>query len=102
RRGAEQLLPAPAAVQLVGVLHGMAGFMTENGHAFGPGATLDIEHHLLLELHQARMGEIERNRNARRVSRTEPLARYPGVWPQPADAMTRWAVAGAKRWRATA
>ena len=29
------------------------------------------------------MGEIERDRDARRVCRTEPLARYPGVWPQP-------------------
>src|SRR6266496_2592390 len=83
RGWAEQLLPAPAAVQLVGVLHGMAGFMTEDGHALGPGATLDLEHHFLLELHQAGMGEIERDRNAGRVCRAEPLARYPGVWPQP-------------------
>src|SRR4051812_17266265 len=83
RGRAEQLLPAPAAVQLVGVLHGMAGFMTENGHALGPGAPFDFEHHLLLELHQAGMSEIERDRNAGRVVRAEPLARYPGVWPQP-------------------
>src|SRR5262249_16187622 len=38
--------------------------------------------HFLLELHQARVGEIERNRNARHTIRTEPLARYPGVRPQ--------------------
>src|SRR5262249_8489110 len=59
RGQAEQLLPASAAVQLVGLLHRMAGLMTENGHALGPSAALDVEHHLFLELHQAGMGEIE-------------------------------------------
>src|SRR5258708_33376050 len=92
RGRAEQLLPAPAAVQLVGVLHGMAGFMTENGHALGPGATLDFEHPFLLELHQAGMGQIERDRNARRVCRTEPLARNPGVWPQPDSPLFEFAM----------
>ena len=57
--------------------------MTENGHALGPGAALDVQHHFLLELHQAGMGEIEWDGNARRAVRTEPLARYPGVGPQP-------------------
>jgi hypothetical protein len=65
RGRAEQLLPASAAVQLVGLLHGMAGLMAENGHALGPGAALDVEHHFLFELHQAGMGEIERDGNAR-------------------------------------
>src|SRR5437773_8962884 len=51
RRRTEQLLPAPAALQLVGVLHGMACLVTENGHALGPGAALDLEHHFLLESH---------------------------------------------------
>src|ERR1035437_9237516 len=64
RRRAEQLLPAPAALQLVGVLHGMACLVTENGHALGPGAALDLEHHFLLEFHQAGMGKIERDGNA--------------------------------------
>src|SRR5262249_42504146 len=83
RGQAEQLLPASAAVQLVGLLHRMAGLMTENGHALGPSAALDVEHHFLLELHQAGMGEIEWDGNARRAVRTEPLARYPRVGPQP-------------------
>src|SRR5262245_25773813 len=83
RRQTEQLLPASAAVQLVGLLHRMAGLMPENGHALGPGAALDVEHHFLLELHQAGMGEIERDGNARLAVRTEPLARYPRVRPQP-------------------
>src|SRR3954470_17776124 len=58
RRRTEQLLPAPAALRLVGVLHGMACLVPENRHALGPGAALDVEHHLLLELHQAGMGKI--------------------------------------------
>src|ERR1041384_41399 len=70
-------------MQLVGMLDGMARLVTQNGHALGPGAALDVEHHLLLKLHQARMGEIERDRDAGRAVGAEPLARYPGVRPQP-------------------
>jgi hypothetical protein len=33
----------------------LACLMAENGHAFAPGAALDVEHHFLLKLHQARM-----------------------------------------------
>src|SRR5690242_21364247 len=69
------------------MLDRMAGLMTKDGHALGPGAALDVEHHLLLELHQSRMSEIERDRNAGRTARTEPLARYPGVRPQPDAAL---------------
>src|SRR3954465_7309548 len=83
RGRAEQLLPTPAALRLVGVLHGMARLVPENGHALGPGAALDVEHHFLLELHQAGMGEIERNRNAGHACRAKPFARYPAMWPQP-------------------
>src|SRR4029077_4667787 len=55
RGRAEQLLPAPTAVQLVAVLHRVACLMTENGHALGPGPALHVEHHFLLDLHQTRM-----------------------------------------------
>src|SRR3954470_20939811 len=79
RGRAEQLLPAPAALRLVGVLHGMACLVPENGHALGPGAPLDVEHYFLLEFHQAGMGQIKRNRNAGHTCRTEPFARYPCV-----------------------
>jgi hypothetical protein len=37
----------------------------------------------VFELHQAGMGEIERDGNAGHVRRTEPFARYPCVGPQP-------------------
>src|SRR3954466_8626033 len=92
RRRAEQLLPTPAALQLVAVLDGVARFVTEDGHAFAPGSALDVEHHLLLELHQAGMGEIERNRDAGHTARTEPLARDPRVRPQPDAALLEFLV----------
>src|SRR6185437_4123132 len=83
RGRAEQPLPTPPALELVGVLHGMACLVTENGHALGPGAALDVEHHFLLDLHQAGMGEIERDGNPGHICRAEPFARYPCMWPQP-------------------
>src|ERR1051326_4167022 len=61
----------------------MARLMAEDRHAFGPGAALDVEHHLLLKLHQAGMGEIEWDGNAGHIRRTKPFAGYPCVWPQP-------------------
>src|SRR5258708_1795446 len=61
----------------------MACLMAEDGHAFGPGAALDVEHHFLLELHQAGMGEIEWDGNAGHICRTKPFARYPCMGPQP-------------------
>src|SRR3984885_11699470 len=67
---------------MLGTLPRLASLMTENGHALGPSASLDVEHHFLLELHQAGMGEIERDGNARRLVRTEPFARDPGVGTQ--------------------
>src|SRR3954447_2645575 len=87
RRRAEQLLPASPALQLVAVLYGVACFVTEDGHALAPCSALDVEHHLLLELHQAGMSEIERNGDAGNAARTEPFARHPGVRPQPDAAL---------------
>ena len=83
RGSAEQLLPLATALQLIGVLHHVAGFVAKNAHAFGPGAALDVDDHLPLELHQALVGEIERDRDARRVFRAEPLARDPGMGHAP-------------------
>ena len=45
------LLPASFAMQLIGVLHHMAGFVPQNAHALRPGAALDVDDHLALELH---------------------------------------------------
>ncbi len=70
------------------MLHDVAGFMAKNGHAFGPGAALDVDDHFSLEPHQPRMRQIERNGDAGRVVRAEPLAGNPGVRPH-ADAGLR-------------
>ena len=83
RGRAEQLPPTPPALELIGVLQGMACLMTKNGHALGPSAALDVEHHFFLDLHQTGMGEIEWDGNAGHICRTKPFARYPYVWPQP-------------------
>src|ERR1700722_7145908 len=61
----------------------MACLMAEDGHAFGPGAALDVEHHFLFEFHQPGMGEIEWDGNAGHIRRTKPFARYPCMWPRP-------------------
>ena len=83
RRWAEQLLPAAAAMELIGVLDHMAGFVAEDAHAFGPGAALDVEDDLLFELHQARMRKIERKGDAGRRVGAEPLAGNPRVGLHP-------------------
>src|SRR5579872_7426500 len=72
----------------------MACLMAENGHALGPGTALDVEHHLLLEFHQTRIGKIKGYRNAGYAGRTEPLARYPCVWPQPDALLFELAIEG--------
>src|SRR5215471_16966750 len=81
RGPAEQLLPSTATLELIGVLQHMAGFMTKNVHAFRPSTALNVDDHFPLELHQARMGQIERDSDAWRVFRAEPLARDPGMGP---------------------
>src|SRR5580700_1848598 len=96
RGPAEKLLPTPAALQLIAVLDGMACLMAENGHALGPGAALDVEHHFLLELHQAGMGKIEGYSNAGHICRTEPFARYPRVRPQPDAPLFELLIEGVK------
>src|SRR5215470_11848418 len=50
RGPAEQLLPSTTALELVGVLQHMAGFMTKNAHAFRPSTALHVDDHFPLEL----------------------------------------------------
>src|SRR5215470_16214729 len=80
---AEQLLPATTTLELIGVLQHVAGFMAKNAHAFRPSTALDVDNHFPLELHQAPVGQIERDGDAWRVFRAEPLARDPGMGPGP-------------------
>src|SRR5262249_37338003 len=74
RRRTEQLLPASAAMQLIGVLQHVSGFVPENAHALRHGPALHVDDLLSLQPPQARMGKIERDRDPRRVVRAEPLA----------------------------
>src|SRR5215813_4752001 len=83
RRWAEQLPPAAPAVQLIGHLHYMAGFVAQNAHTIRHRSPFDVDHPFALEPHQAGMGEVEGNRDAGRVVGAEPLVRDPGVRPDP-------------------
>src|SRR6266566_4465117 len=87
RGPAEQLLPSTTALELIGVLQHMAGFMTKNAHAFRPSTALHVDDHFPFELHQARVGQIERDSDAWRVFWAEPLARDPGMGPGPDAAL---------------
>src|SRR2546421_12313781 len=57
----------------------MTCLVPENAHALGVGAAFDLQHLLALELHQPRMRQIKRNRNARHTIGREPLAGEPDV-----------------------
>src|ERR1700730_18210533 len=87
RGPSEQLLPSATSLQPIGVLQHMAGFMAKNAHAFRPSTSLDVDDNFLLELNQATVGQIERDSDARRVFRAEPLARDPGMGPGPDAAL---------------
>src|SRR5438132_13246664 len=70
----------------------MAGLVAENAHAVGRRAAFDVDHHLALEPHQPRMGEIERNGDAGRIVWAEPLVRDPHVRPDPQPALGEFLV----------
>ena len=72
----------------------MARLVTKNGHAFRPGAALGLKHHLLLELHQAGMGKIERDGDAWHTSGAEPFARDPCMRPNPNTAILELFIQG--------
>src|SRR5581483_4157758 len=63
------------------MLQDMAGLVTQDSHAFANGPAFHLENFFSLETHQTGMGEKERNGDARRVVRTEPFVREPGMRP---------------------
>src|SRR5215471_9811206 len=87
RGSTEKLLPSTTPLELIGVLQHMSGFMAKNAHAFRPSTALYVDNHFPLELHQAGVGQIERDSDARRAFRAEPLARDPGMGPGPDAAL---------------
>ena len=79
RRRPEQLEPLAAALQLVGVVDGVAGLVAEDLDAPVVRAALHLEHLALLELLEPGMREIERDGDAADAVRREPLVRQPVV-----------------------
>jgi hypothetical protein len=57
----------------------VAGLVSQNAHAFGVAATLDLEHLFPFELNQAWVREVERYGDARHAVRRKPLFRQPNV-----------------------
>ena len=64
-------MPATTAKQLVGMLHGMAELVPEQLQTLVPRASFDLEHHVALEAHQSRVGQVEGHRDARHVLQEE-------------------------------
>jgi hypothetical protein len=83
RRVAEQLLASPPAAQAVGVLDGVAGLVAQDAHAPLGRAALDLAHLAALELRQPRVGEIERNGDARHAVGRVPFVGQPEVRAEP-------------------
>src|SRR6476659_7435976 len=77
---AEQLLMSSFEVQSESSVKCMSGLVAQDAHAFGFTSSLNFQHLLTLELHQSRMRQIERDRNAWNTIRGEPLFREPDVW----------------------
>src|SRR6185436_14298335 len=66
-------------VQSKSGVEGVTGFVSQYPHAFGVGAALDFEHLFALELHQARVREVERDRDAGHAIRRKPLFCQPNM-----------------------
>ena len=54
-------------------VEGVTGFVPQDAHALGVGAAFDFEHLLPFELHQARVREVKRNRDAGYAIGRKPL-----------------------------
>src|SRR5688572_32194840 len=60
-----------------GVLDHVPGLVAQDAHAFRHRATLDVDDHLALEAHQARVGEIEReDRKSTRLNSSHSQSSY--------------------------
>src|SRR5437868_1198537 len=76
---AEQFAMPAFEVQTKGSVEGVAGFVPQDAHAFGVSAAFHLQHLLPFELHQARMGEVKRNRDAGHAVWRKPLLRQPNM-----------------------
>ena len=66
-------------MQLVGVLERVAALVAQDAQALVVGAALHLEHRAALEAHEARVHQVEGDREARHAPRREPLVREPDV-----------------------
>ena len=70
----------------------MTRFVSQDPHAFGIRATLNLKHLFAFEFHEARMGQVKRNGNARHAVRREPFFRKPDVRLKPNAATIQFTV----------
>jgi len=69
-------------METIGVVQGMACFVTENAHAFDVCSAFHLEHLSTLEPDEPRMCEVEGNCNPRHAVRSEPFLGEPYVRPE--------------------
>src|SRR5689334_2437096 len=79
RKRAEELAVLAFEVESKSSIERMTGLVPQDAHALLVGAALDLEHLAAFELHQARVCEVERDRDARDAVRREPLLGEPNV-----------------------
>src|SRR5579883_1629460 len=79
RRGSEDLAPALAAPQPVGVVERMACLVAQDAHEPPCVTAFRFSHDAALEALQPRMSQVERNGDAGDPIRREPLFRKPDV-----------------------
>ena len=79
RRRAEYFAPAFAPAQAIGVIECVASLVTQNAHEPAGIAALRFPHDATLELLEARVREIERDRDTRHAVRRKPLFGEPHV-----------------------
>src|SRR5207244_823243 len=80
RRGrTEQATPCGTATEQVGIVDGMAGLVPQNAKTRVSITALHLQHLRELEVREARMREVERNRDARHAVGGEPLVRKPEI-----------------------
>ena len=72
-RISEELLPLRVARELVRVVEGVAAFMPEDLQQFLARPSLDLEHLLSLQFHQAGVGQVERNGDSGNAVGDEPF-----------------------------
>ena len=85
----EAFAPAAAAVESIGVVERVRGFMAQQTHARRDAAALGVADAVALESQQARVREIERDREAGGSVRREPARRVPRVGTEARDAFAR-------------